>query len=169
MTLSDIQGVHGERAYETSKCLMDIMCVSAASYSSIGRKYAAGYLGGDTGVPEEKRPRLLLTHPGVCATSMVQFLPGFVQTIMLYCFILARMLGSKWHTSRPYSGATAMVKCVLAEDKEVEEGVKYGSAASRMGQEWVEVERVDVKEGEAAVEAVWGGLEGLRREWEGKI
>lgn len=122
----------------------------------------------------EKEPAVYLTHPGVVATSiMADFLNVVTATAMLWCFYLARMLGSTHHCVEPYKGAiSASFACLapkerLAASAMMPDGratqlperlqdaaqkseasasetlVRYGSACDIWGREYVHFGRID--------------------------
>lgn len=168
LNLTDLQGIESKMPYESSKAIIDILCLGS-------KKPAAGpFVEGFLAPPkpefkEKSKPKLLLTHPGICATSIATFLPTILSYLMLATFYLARLVGSKFHNADPYAGATAMVWCALAGDGEVKSDVKYGSAVERFKREYVEPEDEPILGGEEAVASVWGGLEELRKVWEERL
>ena len=92
--------------------------------------------------PTIPEPKIYLSHPGICATSIVtlSLIPFYIRILAFY---IARWLGSPWHTVSPYKGARAPVWLALADqdelaDIEQTEGKgKWGSVCDRMGRESV--------------------------------
>lgn len=93
-------------------------------------------------LPTKPEPKIYVSHPGICATSIVtlSLIPFYLRIITFY---IARWLGSPWHTVSAYKGACAPVWLALAdqdelEDMEQREGKgKWGSVCDRMGHERV--------------------------------
>lgn len=85
-------------------------------------------------------PKIYVSHPGICATSIVtlSLIPFFLRILAFY---IARWLGSPWHTVSAYKGACAPVWLALADqdelgDIEQSDGKgKWGSVCDRMGHE----------------------------------
>ncbi|KAK6851245.1 hypothetical protein PG987_000879 [Apiospora arundinis] len=154
LNLDDLQGFKSTAAYESSKRLTDVMCLTSelpsvqavsSSYFSSGtpsssRKYA-------------KKPRLYLSHPGIVCTPLFP-LNAFLFFFYYYGMLLSRLMGSPWHGVDPYVGACATVWLALEDEQVLDatnaQRIKWGSAADRHG-------RADPKKTE--VEG-WG--------WEGK-
>ncbi|KAL5118508.1 3-keto-steroid reductase [Pleosporales sp. CAS-2024a] len=138
---NDIQGITSKVPYESSKRLTDMLAVTSTLPATC--KHVDQYL--DVSECSEKtlKPRIYVSHPGICGTSIVP-LPFILECLMFACFYLARFLGSQWHTATVDKGAVAMVWLVLAKqstlDKmERQEGIgKWGSATDMWGQERVE-------------------------------
>ncbi|MDI1491902.1 MAG: 3-keto-steroid reductase [Ramalina farinacea] len=139
------------------------------------------------------KPSFHLTHPGICATSFVP-LPFPLTWLMALAFYIARLLGSQWHTVRPYTGAKAPVWLALATEEEIEDvevetagkGMgkgKWGSGVDRWGRVGVrrtgvagweggglEMIRDEEREGfEEVGRGVWKEMEELRVFWEGQV
>ena len=93
-------------------------------------------------LPTHPEPKIYLSHPGVCATSILtlSLIPFYLRILAFY---IARWLGSPWHTVSAYKGACAPVWLALADQVELEdmeqiEGKgKWGSVCDRMGHERV--------------------------------
>ena len=135
----DIQGLSHTLAYESSKRLTDMLVLTSECASVRG--WVRRYFSTDTNTNKEhthnksntsntsnsntnnsgnnskdveRLPRLYLTHPGVCATSIVSLPFALLQTLMTLAFYVARWLGSPWHTVDAYVGAGAVVWVALA-------------------------------------------------------
>ena len=93
-------------------------------------------------LPTNPEPKIYVSHPGICATSIVtlSLIPFYLRILAFY---IARWLGSPWHTVSAYKGACAPVWLALADQIELEdieqtEGKgKWGSVCDRMGRERV--------------------------------
>ena len=93
-------------------------------------------------LPTNPEPKIYLSHPGICATSIItlSLVPFYLRILAFY---IARWLGSPWHTVSPYKGACAPVWLALADqdelaDIEQTEGKgKWGSVCDKMGHERV--------------------------------
>ncbi|KAH6881474.1 3-keto-steroid reductase [Alternaria rosae] len=152
--LEDIQGITSHMPYEATKRLTDVLAITSRLPSTT--EPVDQYLEHAQDTEKTTKPRLYVTHPGICATSIVP-LPLILQWAMVAAFYIARLLGSDWHTISVDKGATAMVWLALAsqntlDNMEAKEGVgKWGSAADVWGRE--RVDRTEV--------AGWG--------WGGKL
>ncbi|KAJ5380328.1 uncharacterized protein N7496_002756 [Penicillium cataractarum] len=145
--IDDIQGLKSKNPYESSKALTDILALTS------DQPYTApwavdSFLSNDQTdekdqVTEENTPTMYVSHPGICATSIVPLALPLVWG-MVAAFWLARMLGSPWHSMSTYTGAWSPVFLALssqgaldaAESPYRESGggrVKWGSSANRLG------------------------------------
>ena len=91
-------------------------------------------------------------------------------------FLVVRLCGSPWHTLTARSGATAPVWLALEDsgdlDRRGAEGVKWGSAVTRWGGEYVTETEVEGLGEEGFGEEggrMWAVVEGLRGEWEERL
>ncbi|RMZ67641.1 3-ketosteroid reductase [Pyrenophora seminiperda CCB06] len=154
LDMDDMQGILSDMPYEVTKRVTDALAITSTLPET--SQEVDRYLdhSGESG--KTTKPRLYVTHPGICGTSIMA-LPLMLEYCMLAAFYLARLFGSQWHTVTPEKGATAMVWLALAsqdtlDNMEAKEGVgKWGSATDAWGQE--RVERTEV--------AGWG--------WGGKL
>jgi 3-keto steroid reductase len=164
----DLQGLHSTSPYESSKRLTDILSITSTVPST--QSHIASFL--PITSESQKKPRQILTHPGVCATSIVSFLPVILVWCMKLAFLLAKYAGSEYHTTTPYSGAKAMVFAVLGKDEEVKGDVKYGSGNEKIGlfkcRDVLKEETVDfpAESAEKLGERCWGDMEELRKRFE---
>jgi 3-keto steroid reductase len=139
--VNDIQGLDSEVPYESSKRLTDLMALNSTLPSAAGE--VDQYLGSSTLSKQATKPRIYVSHPGICGTSIVP-LPLILEYLMFAAFYLARFLGSQWHTVTVEKGAVSMVWLALAKQStldsmEEKEGAgKWGSATDFWGQERVE-------------------------------
>lgn len=147
--VADFQSLRTNTAYEGSKRLTDLLALTADMPEA--SPYTKGYFSGDddgdgddADARPRQRPRVYLSHPGICATGIMPLaLP--LTWAMVAIFYLARWLGSIWHTISAYKGATAPVWLALAPltaiaavEKEGGGPGKWGSATDRQGEERVE-------------------------------
>jgi 3-keto steroid reductase len=135
----------------------------------------------------QQHPKMYLSHPGICVTSIMP-----IPWIMVYGWVLAlyiaRFCGSPWHTTTPYAAATSMTWLALADAKTLDEiegktKCKWGSAVNWLGKERVKKTIVDgwatemgepVKGKERAAfedlgKRCWAEMEELRKEWERRL
>ncbi|KAA6411167.1 MAG: hypothetical protein FRX48_05479 [Lasallia pustulata] len=137
---SDIQGLHAPAAYESSKRLTDILALTASLPST--KPWTDSFFSVPPSSVNATKPKIYVTHPGICATTIVA-LPLLLHWTMILAFYLARLLGSPWHTLWAYKGACAPVWVALAEQSQLdameEEGGagKWGSSVDRAGEERV--------------------------------
>jgi 3-keto steroid reductase len=139
--IGDIQGIASQLPYESSKRLTDIMAIASTLPSTSAS--VDQYLGGSEQSEKTSKPRIYVSHPGVCGTSIVP-LPIILEYLMFAAFYLARWLGSQWHPVTVEKGAVSMVWLALVKQStldsmEAKEGVgKWGSATDFWGEERVE-------------------------------
>lgn len=152
-SLDDLQGVKSNAAYESSKILTDILCLTAELPSV--KPYSAPYLSPSLPPPPSTTPpKLYVAHPGIVATTLFP-LHWMMMAGYQFGVLLARWLGSPWHPVFPYPAAVATVWLALATqetlDRENASRVKWGSATDFWGNAMVKKTEVDG----------WG--------WEGKV
>ncbi|KAK4453904.1 hypothetical protein QBC34DRAFT_482347 [Podospora aff. communis PSN243] len=134
LSLSDIQGIKTQYAYESSKRLTDILCLTAALPAS--QPYVASYLNSSKSSEKSTPPRIYIVHPGVVQTTLfpLNAFMFFWYRVILY---LARWFGSPWHNITAYNGAVAPVWVALQEQASLDaahaERSKWGSATDRAG------------------------------------
>lgn len=171
--IDDIESIKASHSYESTKRLTDI--ISLTSELPATAPYADQFFRTPAGTEKSRRPRMYLTHPGVCATAIIP-----LNIILVYCmvsaFYIARWLGSPWHTISTYSGAKAAVWIAMATDEELDakkaDRIKWGSATDRYGGELVKAVEV---EGEGSVEMeelgrdCWRQMEELRISWKKRL
>ncbi|KAL7273140.1 3-keto-steroid reductase [Rhizina undulata] len=176
--IRDLEGVRATHSYESSKRLNDILCLTASLPATA--PYTRVFFSPPEDDPAETSPRLrrvgsYLSHPGICATSIIP-----LNFILFYCmalgFWVARMLGSPWHTLSSYSGANAAVWLALAPEDELRERdverVKWGSGSDRWGNEVLRetpVEGGSGEEWEALGRDCWKRMEELRVRWKKRL
>lgn len=145
--VNDIQGVRSATPYESSKALTDILALTS-DLPSVAPWVADSFLReDDTGKKDDKlpptSPKMHLSHPGICATSIVPLALPLVWA-MAAAFWLARMLGSPWHTMSTYLGAASPVFLALSSNDALDAAeapyrqagggrAKWGSSADRLG------------------------------------
>ncbi|KAK1759536.1 3-keto-steroid reductase [Echria macrotheca] len=154
--LDDFQGTKTPMAYESSKRLTDVLCLTAGLPAA--KPSVESFLGVDTtGKAKREKtvpPKIYLTHPGVVLTTLfpINAFMFFWYRVVLY---LARWFGSPWHVITAYNAAVAPVWVALqgqdALDAAHAERSKWGSASDRVGRALVKKTEVEG----------WG--------WEGKV
>ncbi|CAO1620613.1 unnamed protein product [Parajaminaea phylloscopi] len=151
------------RYYDTQ----DMQClrtdVPSEAYESTKFQCELAAVGLDQQLREEgdsqigRRPHVLLTHPGVIATSiMADFLNWFTSIAMLCTFYIARWLASPHHCIAPYKGAiatchAALRPCIGPSEAEVDIDApeherpfeRYGSRCDIWGREYVDIGHID--------------------------
>ncbi len=152
-SFDDFQCLKEPRAYESSKCLIDILALTSALPST--RRATAPFFDPSNTTTAAKntekedgketlvRPSIYLTHPGVFASEIMPMNFIFV-AIYKFIFLVARWLGSPWHPIESYKAAVAPVWLSLIGNDELEEmedhgakKCKYGSATDTKGVERV--------------------------------
>lgn len=142
----DMQGLLSEAPYESTKRQTDLMAITSALPSTT--LVVNQYLNRTKDADEATKPRIYVTHPGICGTSIFP-LNAFLDFCMLVVFYVARWMGSIWHPITAYKGAVAIVWIALAkqatlDSMEEQEGIgKWGSATDFFGDERVERTEID--------------------------
>ena len=141
--VADLQCIAAPLAYEATKRLTDIFVLTSELPSTAVQTNE--FLATEKA---EAKPKMFLTHPGVCATAIVG-LHWSLSFFIVATMYIARWLGSPWHTTSAYKGATSAVFAALAPSEqlaaqEAYDGKgKWGSAVSVAGDE--RVARTDVE------------------------
>ena len=152
--LDDIQAVQTHRPYEAVKYLTDLLSLTASHPSSapwvdsfLSTKDNRTISNGTTSSPSPSKPNIYVTHPGVCATSIMPLMLPLVYA-MLAATWLARLAGSPWHLMSSYLGAVSPVWLALSSQSVLDSAeavyrklgggrVKWGSSCDRLGRESV--------------------------------
>ncbi|KAF2009214.1 3-ketosteroid reductase-like protein [Aaosphaeria arxii CBS 175.79] len=144
--VEEMQSLSTTHPYESTKRQTDLMAITSALPSS--SDVVDEYLGHAEDTPQTSKPRIYVTHPGICGTSIFP-LNFLLEYCMLAVFYVARWAGSPWHNIDPIKGAVSMVWLALAsqstlDNMEAQEGIaKWGSATDMWGSERVERTEVD--------------------------
>lgn len=152
-SLDDFQCLKRSEAYESSKMLTDILCLTAELPSV--KPYSTPFLSPSVPAPPTTTPpKLFVAHPGIVATTLFP-LHWMMMAAYQFGLLIARWIGSPWHPTFPYEAAISMVWLALATqetlDRENATHIKWGSATDFMGHALVKKTEVDG----------WG--------WEGKV
>jgi 3-keto steroid reductase len=148
--VDDIQGLRTAAPYESSKALTDILALTS-NLPSTAPWSVESFLESETELnthaihtdAPEASPRSYLSHPGICATSIVPLILPLAWA-MVATFWAARILGSPWHPLSTYLGACAPVFLALASQAKLEAAeepyhragggrAKWGSSCTRTG------------------------------------
>lgn len=156
----DFQGVRKHAAYESTKRLTDLLCLTAdlPSVRPHARRYweedeegeekEDGAAGREREHEQEQkqRPRVYLCHPGIVVTTIFP-LPLLIFYAYKMAMYVTRWLGSPWHTNTSYTAAVSMVWLALAAQGELDgkgaQSVKWGSACDFWGNSLVKKTEVD--------------------------
>jgi 3-keto steroid reductase len=138
----DFQCLKSDRPYEYSKRLTDVLAITSDLPSV--RKASAPWFAFTREQPEPTtRPEVYVTHPGICATSIVD-IALILQWAFICALYIARFIGSVWHPVLPYKSAVAPVWVALAEQSTLDtmeaggaQKAKWGSSTDRWGNERV--------------------------------
>ena len=150
---NDLQGLTSQAVYTHTKRLTDLLALTATDQPATAKAVDAFLKPGkpvDSSVATSTKPKILVTHPGVCATAIMPAGPLQYFGTMLAMY-MARLIGSPWHPTTAYSGAHAPVWLALAPYGEIEAkqflgssgSVKWGSATDRLGNEYVQKTDID--------------------------
>lgn len=148
----DVQALHSLHPYESTKRLTDVLALS--SYLPSVQHHSASFFNIEETVSGSKstttvddddnlplvKPRLYVTHPGIFASEIMP-LHAILVFIYKFVFLVARWIGSPWHTIDPWKAAVAPVWVALADEELLDDldGTKYkwGSATDSSGEERV--------------------------------
>lgn len=149
LSLQDIEMIKSDVTYEGSKRVVDLLHL--ATYKQMKSQGIHQYV----------------VQPGIFTSySFAKYLNFFTTFGMLFLFYLARLLGSKWHNIDGYKAANAPVYVATLINPHFEhQEVKYGSASSRDGMEYIETTDID-KTGSSDVLAY---IEKKKLEWDDKL
>lgn len=146
LDMDDIQSIESKQPYESSKRLTDVLAITSTLESTA--PMVNQYLGVSQDASNEKvKPRIYVTHPGICGTTIVP-LPWMLNVCMFLVFYVARLLGSPWHNVTAENGACSAVWVALAKQHDLDSmekggGVaKWGSASDLWGN--IRVDRTEV-------------------------
>ncbi|KUI52893.1 3-keto-steroid reductase [Cytospora mali] len=171
-TADDFQGTRTHAAYESTKRLTDLLCLTADLPSV--RPHARSYweessspssTTSTTGEEEEqgvvvKKPKVYLCHPGIVVTTIFP-LPLLLFYAYKFAMYISRWIGSPWHTNTSYTAAVSMVWLALAAQETLDAGnaqsVKWGSACDFWGNALVKKTEVDGWGWEGRVEGLDDG------------
>ncbi|SPO04948.1 related to 3-keto sterol reductase [Cephalotrichum gorgonifer] len=154
--LADLQGLEGSASYESSKRLTDILALTATLPSV--RPFSAPYFRVPGRKPEEQaaangsadetkrlQPRMYVTHPGVFVSTIFP-LASFLVFWYRVALLLARWLGSPWHTTDGYTASVSAAWVALEAPEVLDEShaetKKWGSACDRFGRAAVKATEV---------------------------
>jgi 3-keto steroid reductase len=149
LSFDDLELLKSDSSYEGSKREIDLLHI--ATYGQLREKGITQYL----------------IHPGIFTSiSFFRFLNWFTYYGMLFMFYVVRLLGSPWMNISGYSAANAPVYAAKYANKTFEkQDVKYGSASTRDGHEYIKIEEVD----KTGADDLLHYLEKLKKEWDEKL
>lgn len=149
LSFNDLQLLESDSSYEGSKREIDLLHI--ATYQSLLTKGITQYL----------------IHPGIFTSmSFFQYLNVFTYYGMLFMFYLVRFLGSPWMNISGYAAANAAVYAACFANKNFEkQDVKYGSACTRDGHQYIRIEEVD----KTGADDLLKYLDTLKKEWDEKL
>lgn len=147
-SIDDLQSLNTTVAYESSKYLTDLLCLTADLPSA--KPHTAPYFetvpASPSGRATRTKPNVYLAHPGIVATTMFP-----LHFALMWGYILgttfSRWIGSPWHPVMPYKAAVAMVWLALAPQAELDSQnatkSKWGSCTDFWGNTMVKKTEVD--------------------------
>lgn len=136
-SLDDIQGLESMHPYESSKRLIDLLALTSELpfVQRISASYfdpASAHTAKQQSTKSSVRPKMYLTHPGIFVSDII-VLPTVLVVIYHFLFLVARWLGSPWHTVDPYKAAVAPVWVTLTEAEELDNLEGHGQAKYKWG------------------------------------
>lgn len=129
LSLQDIELIKSDCSYEGSKRLIDLLHL--ATYNKLLIRH---------GIHQ------YVVHPGIFTSHSFsqQYLNFFTYYGMFILFYLARLLGSPWHNIHGYKAANAPLYVTHLSNPRFEpQNIKYGSATSFDGMEYIEKSDID--------------------------
>ncbi|KAL2433956.1 3-keto-steroid reductase erg27 [Exophiala dermatitidis] len=160
----DHQGLISETAYEHTKRLTDLLALTANGQPATAKAVkdfitpspspAACSPVPQPSRPEQSEPVFLLSHPGICTTTIIS-LNWIIQYFYQLGIFLARLCGSPWANVSSYLGAAAATWLALSLPADIEAKAheatghvdggpcKWGSACDRLGRSSVRVTDVE--------------------------
>lgn len=145
----DFQCLTSDRPYEYTKRLTDVLAITSDLPSV--QKASTPWFQVENSTAEQKplqRPELYVTHPGICATSIID-IALILKWAVICALYIARFVGGIWHPVSSYKGAVAPVWVALAEQSTLDsmeaggsQKAKWGSSTDRWGN--VRVRRTEV-------------------------
>lgn len=151
LKMDDLELLKNGSSYEGSKRLVDLL--HYATYKDLEYEGIHQYL----------------TQPGIfTSNSFFKFLNIFTYLGMLFIFYVARFLGSPWHNISGYKAANAVVNCATSDLSLLDPEIKYGSATTRIGKEYL-VSDKNVEHSEKEMKLVLDYVTELKNEWDLKL
>lgn len=149
LSFDDLQLLKTDSSYEGSKREIDLLHI--ATYDKL----------------RERGIKQYLIHPGIFTSmSFFQYLNVFTYYGMLFMFYLVRWLGSPWMNISGYTAANAPVYVARLVSQTFEkQDVKYGSACTRDGHEYIKIQEVD----KTGAEDLLKYLDDLKADWDDKL
>lgn len=178
----DHQGLKSDAAYEHSKRLMDILGLTAEGQRATAKavkEYTtpSPSMQGGRHRPAQSDPTILVSHPGICTTTIIS-LYWIVHQCYLLGIYLARWCGSPWANVTAHLGSASATWLALASPSEIKakrmEAIgddgggpcKWGASTDRLGRSSIRV--TDVQgwgisgTGKSFKESWWGGRLGRK-------
>lgn len=107
---------------------------------------------------------MYVSHPGIVASTLFPF-PWFLFWAYQLVILIARWLGSPWHTVDTYSGAKSVAWIVLQEQSALDalraDRVKWGSGTDRSGRNLVKETEVEGWGWQGKLEDVSADVDGV--------
>jgi len=148
-SFNDMQLLNSGMAYGGSKRLVDLLHI--ATYKELREKYGI---------------KQYLTHPGIFVSyTYARFLNVFMYYGMLVLFLIARWLGSPWLNIDGWKGANAPIYVSVKAVEEDDQSLKYGSATTKGGKEYLKTMTVDPTGKDDVLQYV----KTLKNEWDEKF
>lgn len=140
----DFQFLSSDKPYEYTKRLTDVLAITS-NLPSVQKASGPWFKVQEPRAEQMplQRPEIYVTHPGICATSIIDI--AFILKLALMCALyIARFIGGVWHPVTSYKGAVAPVWVALAEQSTLDsmeaggvQKAKWGSSTDRWGNERV--------------------------------
>ena len=150
LSMNDLELLQSDCSYEGSKRLVDLLHL--ATYKKLLDEYGINQY---------------VVHPGIFTSySFFKYLNIFTYFGMLLLFYLARLLGSPWHNIDGYKAANAPIYVTHLSNPRFEpHHVKYGSATSIHGMEYIQTTDIDP----TGSSDVYKYVEEKCKEWDEKL
>ncbi|GMG39826.1 unnamed protein product [Ambrosiozyma monospora] len=149
LSFDDLQLLKSDVSYEGSKRLVDLLHL--ANYKQLYDQYGI---------------KQYVTQPGIFTSfSFFKFLNPFTFYGMLFLFYVARLLGSPWHNISGWKAANAPIYVLTADIKHDKQDIKYGSACTLTGKEYLKNLEID----STGKDDVLKYFQTLKLEWDEKL
>ncbi|ODV87658.1 hypothetical protein CANARDRAFT_4981 [[Candida] arabinofermentans NRRL YB-2248] len=149
LSFNDLQLLESDVSYEGSKRLVDLLHLS--TFETLKTKYGI---------------KQYVTQPGIFTSfSFFKFLNPFTFYGMLLLFYISRFLGSPWHNISGWNAANAPVFVCTKTDDDSRQDIKYGSATSHKGVEYLKNMEIDG----TGKDDVLNYFQLLKKEWDDKL
>jgi 3-keto steroid reductase len=127
----DFQHLTSNHPYENTKRLTDVLAITS-DLPSVQKASGQWFEISSAEKKTLQRPEIYVTHPGICATSIIE-IAVVLQWAFKCVLYIARLVGGIWHPIASYKGAVAPVWVALAEQSTLDSMEAGGSQKAKWG------------------------------------